>query len=380
MLLLFPLCMTGACWWVIKEPVFSSDASLDGEAEQDQADTDGEADADMTEGGDQPTDPQGDDAPSDVPADEIVVTDWPCRRPLAIDNGENTSDLQDFQIRVDVEHDAAMNADFSDIRFGSDGLVERYAYWIEEISGDGSSARVWVKVPFIGASAVTLLYLFYGRAAAADEGDPEAVFEFYDDFESGTLDKWAALPDDSPWSVSTDLARSGSHALSATDFDASAIGQDYFLVATGVDLADMVFESALHVTSVNLDISQTFRSGSSLPMDTYEINLETDHWVMARMLDGHWTEIVTVNVPPSVGSWFRLSTVMVGTSARMLVDDAQVVPSTGWVSMGNDIASGSAGYKIYFISPSDTLTVDDVWVRRAADPFPSTRWGDAQCL
>jgi hypothetical protein len=381
-LLICSMLATGACGWVMSRPDFSPDTSEDVMPEeadgQDPADPDGDP-GDVEEDGDGPVDLRPDDAPLDPPADDAAAPDWPCRRTLEIDNTEGASTLEGFQVRVDVEREGAMNGDFSDIRFGSDGLGDRYAYWIEEIAGDGSQARVWVRVPSIAASAVTTLFMYYGNAGASDEGDPEAVFELYDDFESGTLEKWTGLPDVTPWSVTTELSRSGSHALSCTDFNADEVGHDFFLVADGIHLSDMVFEAAWHVTSIYLDVSQTFRSASSLPMETYEVNLENDHWVMAKIIAGEWRELAQVDVPPAVGSWFRLSTVMVGTSARVLIDDVQVVPASGWVNMGDEIASGSAGFKLYFISPDDTLTLDDARVRKAADPFPVPRWGVAEC-
>jgi len=80
-----------------------------------------------------------------------------------------------------------MAADFADIRFvgASDNALP---YWIESYVSS-TSAIVWVKV----ASGATAISLIYGNAAATSESNPVQVFEFWEDFATGTLDTgiWA---------------------------------------------------------------------------------------------------------------------------------------------------------------------------------------------
>jgi len=370
-----PECVLGQC------QTGGGDADADADMDVD-VDGDSDADVDGDVDGDSDTDVDADaDADIDEDVDGDVDHGWPCRRRVEVDNRANASDLVELQVVLDVDLEDEMNVDFSDIRFGSDDMVEVYPYWIEEVRSDGAQAHVWVRVPLIGGSAVTTFDMYYGNASAVDEGDPRAVFDFYDDFESGSLDAWTRLPAlSSACAVADGLGRAGSRALSCTSYDAGEEGTSAYVVANGVDLTDMVFESSWHVTSLSLDVSQGFRMASSLPMSSYEVNLEGDHWVLATDMNGEWTELTVADVMPPVSSWFRVSTIIMGTSAHVLIDGAQVVPSSGWTYVGTDIASGSVGFKIYFILPGDSLTVDDAWVRKAADPFPLVLLGETECL
>jgi hypothetical protein len=50
-------------------------------------------------------------------------------------------------------------------------------------------ASFWVKIPQIPKEGITI-YLYYGNANAEDLSNPEAVFDFFDDFEDKQLNKW----------------------------------------------------------------------------------------------------------------------------------------------------------------------------------------------
>jgi hypothetical protein len=87
-----------------------------------------------------------------------------------------------------------MQSDCDDIRI-TDANGKLLPHWIEE-NNPGCNAitdtKVWVKASSLPTSGATL-YVYYGNPSAASSQAPENVFEFFDDFNDGTLNtnKWS---------------------------------------------------------------------------------------------------------------------------------------------------------------------------------------------
>ncbi len=108
---------------------------------------------------------------------------WKERRLLVIDNTSNANDLSDYQIEVEIDYQAEMQSDFSDVRFtAQDGQTVlsyyRQAYTEEE------SATFWVKIPSVPKYSEVVIYQYYNNPSATYIGNGEEVFEWYDDFET----------------------------------------------------------------------------------------------------------------------------------------------------------------------------------------------------
>ncbi|RLI87527.1 MAG: hypothetical protein DRP01_01590 [Archaeoglobales archaeon] len=77
--------------------------------------------------------------------------------------------------------------DFGDIRFTADDGETLLDYYMEEYEY-GSWAKFWVKIPSIPASPDSVtIYVYYGNSDATYSGSGEDTFQFYEDFEDGTL-------------------------------------------------------------------------------------------------------------------------------------------------------------------------------------------------
>ena len=111
------------------------------------------------------------------------------------------SSIDGYQAYFNLTYLEGMNSNFSDIRF-LDTDMAAIPYWIDEKS-DGNYAEVWIALP-AGATSINLVY---NNSEAPDAGDADAVFEFYDDFETGVLSKVTA-PD---WTISS-TAYEGSYS------------------------------------------------------------------------------------------------------------------------------------------------------------------------
>jgi hypothetical protein len=345
---------------------------------------DGNGDADT--GLDNPADP---DLPEDAASEDVEPEDVPadgaqrCVQPVDIDNSGNPSTLSEFQVMVEVPHSANMKSDFSDLRFGNEDLSEPLPYWIED-TGGGDRASVWVRVPSIMPSAVTRIFMHYGDPTAADEGDPEAVFDFYDDFEGGTMGKWTALNYPDHWAVSTAASRSGTHALSVTNITNTTANPNPdwgYIVAAAMDFSDIAFDAWWMFSGAIPDVSQTVRSASAFPMSEYEFYMEHDgQCTLGKVLDDYWTSFVPYVSFPAATGWVKVTVMIIGNEARAVIDDSTAVPGEGWGYAGDEMERGTAGFRVFYISPSSRWSIDDVRVRKAADPFPGATVGDEQCM
>jgi len=123
------------------------------------------------------------------------LSGWTYRRAVTITE-QSGSTLTDYQVRIELNSSnfdfSKANTDGSDIRFTEDDGTTLLNYWIEKWDDANEEAVIWVKVPSIPANSDVTIYMYYGNPSAVSESDPEAVFEFFDDFEGSSLDtsKW----------------------------------------------------------------------------------------------------------------------------------------------------------------------------------------------
>lgn len=120
------------------------------------------------------------------------LDDWTQRRQVFIDNA-NEVDLTDHEIAIDLEIDPEMNGDLSDLRFTAESDSDQLLpHWLETQS-PGVSFRAWVRVPFVPAEDVGVIYMWYGNEDAEDVSDPVATFHFWEPFDGDELaDLWAS--------------------------------------------------------------------------------------------------------------------------------------------------------------------------------------------
>jgi hypothetical protein len=108
-------------------------------------------------------------------------TNWAKRSQLTVGA---SSDLTDYQIKVDVTYDTDMESNFDDIRFIDSDDSTELIYWLEEFDS-GASATFWVKVPALTTGNNTL-YMYYDNASAPSNSDGDAAFTYYSGFEDPT--------------------------------------------------------------------------------------------------------------------------------------------------------------------------------------------------
>jgi hypothetical protein len=129
---------------------------------------------------------------NNVSATSWYYLDWPSRQMISLTNSVSTP--EDYQVKIifnssNIDY-SKTNDDGSDLRFTYYNIVgeeEGASYWIEKWNETGKSV-VWIKAPKIDG----IYYVYYGNDEAFSESNPEATFDFYDDFSSGMIDtsKW----------------------------------------------------------------------------------------------------------------------------------------------------------------------------------------------
>jgi hypothetical protein len=164
-------------------------------------------------------------------------TDWGCRKAITISNS-SASALANYQVKIDVSYESAMQSDFDDLRFASasDAPLD---YWLESKT-DSSSATIWVEVDSIAASGDTIIYMYYGNPTASSASNGDETFEFFDDFE-GDLSKWDIH-------IDTDVAITASYGNPAPCLEisgGSTSGYPYGLAVIGSDATYTGFQDGI---------------------------------------------------------------------------------------------------------------------------------------
>ena len=131
------------------------------------------------------------------------------RREIYI-KGSSAGELYHYQMEIkvgeskkaldcDINLNGASKSDFADIRFTAADGETSLPFYRESVSGlAGKRVGVfWVRIPQIPKTGLPI-YMYYGKAKAADLSDAGKVFDFYDDFNDRTASdkKWKFEPED----------------------------------------------------------------------------------------------------------------------------------------------------------------------------------------
>jgi hypothetical protein len=181
------------------------------------------------------------------------------RKEISIEKSKN-EDLYNYQLKLKIgENESVKNvdfnlggrtlADFKDIRFAAADGQTPLPYYIEALEGETGSrvATVWVRVPQIPKAGV-ILYLYYGNDTAESLSNPNATFDFYEDFTAASLDK-------NKWVVHTEQKGSASLTKGAVKLDAAEIITKEFQFKEGIIeyscSSESGFENSLNIRNKN---------------------------------------------------------------------------------------------------------------------------------
>lgn len=303
-------------------------------------------------------------------------TSWKYRMLINITDNSGLT-ITNYQVPIILDpknfNYSKANADGSDLRFtlynSSNNNESELSYWIEEWNTSGES-KIWVNVTEIPANGTATIYMYYGNSSTSSASNGSATFMFFDDFETGNLNKWTKLID-SVWDIAIDQTYSGSYSLRCSPVSSV----EKFIVANDIDESNVILDSWWRVQSSSVDISQGVRCSETTPIEDYEINWE-GQWTNAKYVPpGTWTSIDSVAGTIPTNTWFKMSLIINGISMKALKNATQICPATGWTDVGLDYTSGSIYMKAYNVPPGEYWWIDDVRVRKYADPEPTINMG-----
>jgi hypothetical protein len=103
---------------------------------------------------------------------------WFYRRPITINNTQNSNTLTDYQVAINLTYSSNMQPDFSDIRFtwynSTSDTETEIPYWIES-KVNSQWAYVWVKVIQIPASSTATIYVYYGNTSVVNSASNQTA-------------------------------------------------------------------------------------------------------------------------------------------------------------------------------------------------------------
>jgi len=133
-----------------------------------------------------------------------LLSGFSTRRQIYI-KGSTAGELFNYQMPIkigesansaapcDIRLNGGIVSDFADIRFTQADGETPIPYYLEEVTGLAPDrvAYFWIRIPQIPKDGLPI-YVYYGKASAADLSDANKVFEFFDDFNGTVLDpkKW----------------------------------------------------------------------------------------------------------------------------------------------------------------------------------------------
>jgi len=305
----------------------------------------------------------------------FALSEWKYRKSITIDNTGNASALTDYQIKVVVPFvSGKMNSDFSDLRFyDEDG--SKLSYWIETYTAS-SSATVWLRVPSIPASSTKTIYLYYGNPSAMPESDGEGVFEFFDDFDDGSIDssKWTQLS-------GTTWVEEGGVLKEMESRQSGDSGEADIYYPGGFSWTDYIFEGKLYADTSSYPGVFVRVSDASISSTTawwHEWNTSGGNGTLRPFVnntDYSWAYTWTGTTPTDTGMWRDFRVDVWGDNYKsylngVVVNNLQPVDSAHRISSGTIGLGEHQGYtspqKVYF---------DDVRVRQYTATEPTASLG-----
>jgi len=184
-------------------------------------------------------------------------------------------------------------SDFGDVRFTTSDSTTLLNYYIEK-KVDNDSAIFWVRIPD-NLDSDKDIYCYYGNPGAEAESNADDTFIFYDDFESGNLDKWSVDPQGGSISIVTD-SQEGQYAV---EFD-DPVRADYPLIQhTNVDECSCLWTFWLKFPSNPYGYQNEFYIFLDFDGKRVHSRLEGDSY---RVYDTEWHTIQTL----STNTWYKI--------------------------------------------------------------------------
>jgi len=114
---------------------------------------------------------------------------------ITINNSQNNNTLTDYQVLLNISNDSVFFSTIQDkkfMEFYDEDKQTLLNHYVELWDNVNYNAKIWIKIPNIPASSTKKVYLKCNATRTIDLSNPDAVFDFFDDFNGTQLDlsKW----------------------------------------------------------------------------------------------------------------------------------------------------------------------------------------------
>jgi len=255
-----------------------------------------------------------------------ILDDLPTRE-IYIDNRDNSSELTDYQVMVDVSN----HVDKQGMRFVDENL-QIIDYWEED------SDTVWMEIPKITGSKASAIRMMCGDVD--NKSDGSATFEFFDDFEydddpinhGWTLDQGSY---NSNYNTVTDYAKRGSRSLKIYPGNIQIVSLYKTLTSNNKYACEVDYyetdpaETSIHTFLINNNLDERL---ACYGVSTYRMRYNSA-----------WHES---SIARSLG-WHKLGILRDGTSVYFMVDGTEAdsyANSNNIINSGLYSGSGNSGW------------------------------------
>jgi hypothetical protein len=250
------------------------------------------------------------------------------------------------------------------------GTIDEVRIYNRSLSADEIKAlyeensKFWVKVPSVPSGSKTI-YMYYGNPTATSASNGTNTFDFFDDFESGNLNKWTTIA--GTWTVTT---VSGNNV--ATDTSGSGrIG----IRSSSYQVADAIIEYKLYAPSTDADYNPGVlsRFASFSTNNFYNFAWRCHSTQNRWCLDKYGVDIACYAGDSPEANWKNVKYVFTGTSHKAYINGVLRIDTTD----SGKITSDYVGINAY---NTGGAYWDNYRVRKYASTEPTTSVGTEEAL
>jgi hypothetical protein len=256
---------------------------------------------------------------------------WQYRNAITIANPGGTA-LSNYQVNVVLGSTfgfASAQASGADVRMTASDGVTQIPFWIESWSASTTTASVWVNVPTI-PSGGTVVYLYYGNAAATSVSSGTNTFNFFDDFSGGSISASNWTASGGTWTVVNDTQQDGTTGAVARGsttarqvLSSTYTGTNYTVDMYGKQISGRLWGLGVRATGqTNLDSVNLYDDLGTTN------NLYVYSWVNNSTAAATGTLGTAAVGTVSANTWYKLSVKVHGTELDVFKDGVQKITAT----------------------------------------------------
>jgi len=280
-------------------------------------------------------------------------TDWAYYRVCYI----NTNGYSGYyQMKLNVSYDGGgdvsceghCQADFDDIRFVDIDNTTVLPYW-KETYVDSQYAIFWINVSADAMSDGKIL-MYYGNPSATDESDGDDTFDFFDDFNDGTIDtsKWTIKKDTGTVEETNGMLHikaesswehAGVYTVDTINNTGIMLSVKFKVVANTEQSAEIFYA----IPGSETDYISLFRDDADGKLKLY--TRQSGSWAL------RWTSC-SINL----NTWYRVKIFTTGNKVKVKLynEDDILLNESEWISYDDFspqhifLGAGTSGDEVYF--------------------------------